>query len=80
MLGPDASLDLRIDDRDSITITRWSGLDLESALRILSAAWARCFVGDPQVPTGLRSAVLRAAFFSRYAQQRWICRPDQCDH
>lgn len=40
MLGPDASLDLRIDDRDSITITRWSGLDLESALRILGAAWA----------------------------------------
>lgn len=39
MLGPDASLDLRIDDRDSITITRWSGLDLDSALRVLGAAW-----------------------------------------
>lgn len=38
MLGPDASLDLRIDDRDSITITRWSGLDLDSALRVISAA------------------------------------------
>jgi len=39
MLGPDASLDLRIDDRDAITITRWSGLDLESLLRIIAAAW-----------------------------------------
>jgi hypothetical protein len=29
LIGPDASLDLRIDDRDSITITRWSGLSLE---------------------------------------------------
>lgn len=39
MLGQDAALDLRIDDRDSITITRWSSLDLETALRILAAAW-----------------------------------------
>jgi hypothetical protein len=33
-------LDLRIDDRDSITITRWSGLSLESVLRILGVALA----------------------------------------
>lgn len=39
LLGPDASLDLRVDDRDSITITRWSGLDLKTALRIIDAGW-----------------------------------------
>lgn len=38
LLGPDASLDLRIDDRDSITITRWSGLDLDTALRVIGVA------------------------------------------
>lgn len=39
MLGPDASLDLRIDDRDSITITRWSGLSLDAILRVIASAW-----------------------------------------
>lgn len=39
LIGPDTSLDLRVDDRDSITITRWSGLDLEVALRVIAAAW-----------------------------------------
>lgn len=41
VLGPTASLDLRIDDDDSITITRWSGLDLHAVLRLIAAAWPR---------------------------------------
>jgi len=39
VLGPSASLDLRIDDRDSITITRWSGVDLDTLLRVIAVAW-----------------------------------------
>jgi hypothetical protein len=39
LIGPDASLDLRIDDRDSITITRWSGLSLDVVMRVLVAAF-----------------------------------------
>ena len=38
MLFPTASLELRIDDRDNITITRWSGLDLDTMLRLIASA------------------------------------------
>ena len=37
-LDPTLSLDLRIDDSDRITITRWSSLDLETVLRLIAAA------------------------------------------
>lgn len=34
-LGPTVSLDLRIDDIDSVTTTQWYGLDLNTVLRLI---------------------------------------------
>lgn len=37
-LGPTVYLDLRIDDSDKITIAQWSGLNLDTVLRLIATA------------------------------------------